>query len=541
MHARSRFDGREPTRRRSGWFRAAALAALLATGAAACGSDEPSSSPSDAPDPTGAAADEPVDGGTLTYLSPLDTVGFDPVLVSANNSTFSLRNQAVYDALVLEATDGTLHHRLLESGETTDGTTWTLHLREGVEFSDGTPFDAEAVKFNWERLSDPALASPAAPVAAGLESIEVVDPLTLEVVLKAPNGQFLRTIALNALTYIGSPTAIEADPAGFTAHPVGAGPFLLEEWVQNDRATFVRNPDAWDPPHLDELVIRVVPDEAQRVATYQSGDGEIMLSVDARVAASTIQLPNTRTLRESSMIGGFNIIFNQSRPPFDDVRARRAFALAFDENALGEVLDGTTTPVSNMFPDSSPFHDDDLTPPAPSNEEAQALFDELAEENGGPLQVTFTTLPVWSIQSDWFSAQMANFDNVEVTIESSTATEVIAKYTAGDYQAAFNQATGLDPDAFYNVFHTGGALNFMGFSDPEVDAALELGRQSTDEAERIDAYRTVQERLLDEVPVKFYSQIPVFVYIAEDAVGGIGPDALYGATNNILWNEVWLR
>ena len=156
--------------------RTMALAAIVALGAmvASCGSDDASETSAGGEETTTVAApgstvavgdpsvpgsvageSEGVEGGTLTYLQPFPTRGFDPVIGQVS-AQFAVTNYAIFDALALERSDGEVELRLIEAGDTADGLTWTLHLKEGVTFSDGTPFDADAVKFNWERLADPS-------------------------------------------------------------------------------------------------------------------------------------------------------------------------------------------------------------------------------------------------------------------------------------------------------------------------------------------------------------------------------------------------
>ena len=157
---------------------------------------------------------------------------------------------------------------------TTDGKVWTLKLRAGVKFSDGTSYDAAAVKFNWERHADPANASMYASTAQALTS-EVVDPLTLKVTLSAVNGQFPRILSIQ-LNYIGSPTAIRAagSQAAYNTKPVGAGPFMLKEWVRDSQMTFVRNPSYWNAPrpYVDTLVLKSVIPEDQRLNSFKAGE-----------------------------------------------------------------------------------------------------------------------------------------------------------------------------------------------------------------------------------------------------------------------------
>src|SRR5690606_20859743 len=146
----------------------------------------------------------------------------------------------------------------------------------------------EAIKLHWTRLADPATGAVAAAVAQTVTEITVVDDRTLTVTLQEPNGQFPTTIATSALTWVPSPTALAADPEGFNAAPVGAGAFTVAEWTPNTEVVLAKNPDYFGTVHLDQVVIKEIPDEAQRYSTLQSGDGDVMRTVSGVTAQAAI-------------------------------------------------------------------------------------------------------------------------------------------------------------------------------------------------------------------------------------------------------------
>src|SRR5690606_28951078 len=132
-----------------------------------------------------------------------------------------------FDGLLLDGPDETIEPRLAVSLTSEDPTTWVLRLRPGVTFTDGSPLDAEAVKFNWERFRDPEQASPYASVVDQISKLTAIDATTLRIDLTSPNATLDTVIAQTPLNLIGSPTAIEADPAAFARRPIGAGAFTV--------------------------------------------------------------------------------------------------------------------------------------------------------------------------------------------------------------------------------------------------------------------------------------------------------------------------
>src|SRR5262249_39918919 len=136
---------------------------------------------------------------------------------------------------------------LAQSFTTADnGTTWVLKLRPNLVFSDGTPLDAAEVKFNWDRIMNPATAAPMASSLATIASDTVTDPQTLTITLSQPNSLFNNTLAVSAPNFIASPTAVQKLGADYGVHPVGAGPFVVDSWTLNSQATLSKNPTYFD-------------------------------------------------------------------------------------------------------------------------------------------------------------------------------------------------------------------------------------------------------------------------------------------------------
>jgi peptide/nickel transport system substrate-binding protein len=187
---------------------------------------------------------QPVSGGSATYINHTESLSLDPMNARLEPGQGGNVMPPLYDQLIWVEQDGTVVPRLATVVTTSDGKVWQITLREGAKFSDGTPFDADAVKFNWERLQKPGVPNGAA--AQTIDTIEVIDPRTLRVTLKAPNRQWHRYL-MTGLGFIGSPTAIGRLGNQFGTQPVGAGPFVLTELVQGDHLTLRRNPPTGTP------------------------------------------------------------------------------------------------------------------------------------------------------------------------------------------------------------------------------------------------------------------------------------------------------
>lgn len=486
--------------------------------------------------PAGGAQDAtPRPGGTVTYLLSGEAISLDPVTFSvpSNPSLLAPRALAIFDALAVDdPKTGELRMRLAESMTTTDNQVWTVKLRAGVTFSDGTPFDAAAVQFNWQRIADPANRSPMAPYAQQLAAVEVADAQTLTVRLKSPNAALPRMLA-RYLTYIGSPAAIRADPKGFGAKPVGAGPYVVKEFVRDDHLTLDRNQRYHGTTYLDRIVIRPVVDETQRLNSLIAGQADAMFSSDPTSESQGADAGFGHV--ETSLNGGADIMFNLSRAPFDDLRARQAVALALDRAALNrDLYDGLAKEVDTLFVQTSPFYDPQIRQEPPDRAKAQQLFDTLAQE-GRPLRVTFLVPQSFTTRAEWFQTQLAGYRNVEAKLRIVPDAQTSGIASAGDFDAAFLTTSWLYPDPSLSAFYgTGGTQNWGRYSSPAVDAALAKAHVSQDQAVQRAAYSEVQRAIVRDLPAAFYSR-PTYLVIHRDTVHGLSTVG----DGSPLWTDLW--
>lgn len=501
---------RHVTTTRTRLVRRALPAALLALGltATACGGDDNASS----------------SGGALTILSVQDSSSLDPFRASYVGIADASRMAALYDPLVyVGAADNVVKPLLAESMVSTDaGVTWTLKLRNGVKFTDGTPFDAAAVKLTWETHTKPETKSLHISYAMGLK-LDVVDPLTLTITPPAPNPNFDRVVASH-LAYVESPAAIAKglDVAGNT--PVGAGPFKLSSWARGSEQVFVKNDDYWQKdkglPKVGKVTFKNVPDINQQLNAVKADSADVFLSSDQRLLAEAAE--KNLAVTKFNYLGGQFVQFNMRMAPFNDPRARRAIALAIDPADFPATLDNGYVPAKGFFAQSSPFFDPTSIQPAPDKVEAQRLFDELAAEGK---KVDFTYLipqnPVSKQTAELMMTRLNAFKNVSMKIESLEIGAYIVKYIVQkDFQAMLFSQNLLDPEpAMYGMFNSTSRTNYTGWNNPEADAALNEGRASTDPAVRKAAYAKLQKALVTDLPVFTYSEATVGAIASKKVTG----------------------
>lgn len=460
-------------------------------------------------------------GGTLTYMSSNLGPSIDPVgAIQLNGAAQSgYLFMAIYDALVIPTNDG-YTPRLAESVESTDAIHWTMKLRPDVKFSDGTPFDAAAVKFTWER-NDKA-GTLGYNVMQNVASLTATDELTLEIVLKTPVSQFPRLIATN-LNAIGSPTAFQKDPEGFATTPVGAGPFKVEKWVPDGELSLVRNDGYWNAPlpYLDKLVFKPVPDANQAFTALSTGDADAMFAFTYDIKAKADQAGYVVESWKPTI--GSCVLFNTSSKPLDDLRVRQALVLAMDAQGESDTLEGGLAEVpTTLFTEDSPFYNESIALPQFDQAKAQELIDEVVAETGEPVKVTIaaTPGPTQSI-AEYFQSQMTAIKGLEVSIEVPDRETYIADIAAGKFQVFMYSINTMDPDP--DLYTTLGAAagNMVRADNPELEEALMLGRTSLDPTERQAAYDKAQQIIADQALGKFYGRKDYMTVYNGDRVGGI--------------------
>jgi peptide/nickel transport system substrate-binding protein len=480
-----------------------------------------------------AAEGEPRSGGTFVYGVEAESDGYNP---TSNRFAISgtVIGLAIYDPLAAFDADLEPQPYLAESlTPNADFTRWTIKVRPDITFHDGTPLDGTAVKTFLDALREDPLVGIAVKNIAGVE-VDPADPLAAVVTVASPWAAF-PVLLTGQVGMVAAPSMAGNAEAGRA--PVGTGPFVFEEWVPDNRLVATKNPDYWRTdangtrlPYLDRVEFRPIPDQTARTASVQSGTVSMIHTTDPReiqrlerqAQDGNLQIVTDTGEKEESFA-----MLNTAVPPFDDLRARQALAYATDratynvvinddlrEIADGPFSEGSQWKVDSVYPDYDPA-------------EAQRLVEEYEAEKG-PLEFTFTNSGTDSrglelLKQQWETVGMS------VTTELIEQSQFILNAAVGDYQAyQWRQFGGADPDYDYIWWHSensappgeGIALNFARNEDPELDAALQEGRGSTDLDVRKQAYATVQERINTTLPYIWLDRAE-WALIATNDVRGI--------------------
>ncbi len=421
-----------------------------------------------------------------------------------------------------------------------DGTIYTFDLREGVEFHDGTPFDAEAVVFNFERWrftdneyhtgggSQSTNFSYYSSLFGGfdddsvIEEVEAVDEYTVRFTLAEPQGPFLRNVAMSAFT-LASPEAIREDVEGFWQNPVGTGAYEFDSWDQGSTVRLTANEDWWGSdapeaeggggPNMDRLVFRSIEDNTSRVASLSGGELSAADGLSPDDVPSVDEDENLRVDTRPALNVGY-LAMNNDREPFDDPLVRRAVAHAIDMEAIVDSFFGDTGQVaSNPMPPELPFFNDEIDPYEHDPEEAQRLLEEAGMPDGFETDLWYLPIPRPYLPDSEGVAQAMQQDLAEVGIDVSLETREFGTYIdetgRGEHGMAMLGWTSANADPDYhlnsllnsrNATETN-AQNISFYRNEEVDGLLDGARATADEDEREELYYEAQELIHEEAPM----------------------------------------
>ena len=304
-----------------------------------------------------AANGAPVVGGTLIFGRGGDSVGLDPAHEEDGESFKVCEN--IYDTLVQYKDESTeVEPGLAESWESSeDGLTWAFHLRTGVKFHDGTPFNAEAVLFSLNRQHDPihpfhTVGGPYiywsdTGLAEIVDKITAPDAYTIQITLKRPYAPFIYTIAMTPFSIV-SPTALQKWKEDFTNHPVGTGPFKFLRWDRGDKVVLEANKDYWGGrPPLDRIIFRSIPDNSVRLIELQNGSIHTMEFPNPADLPRIRKDSNLKVIEQPGMNVGY-LAMNMEKKPFDNLKVRLAVNHAINKHEIiTHLYQGMGVPAKN--------------------------------------------------------------------------------------------------------------------------------------------------------------------------------------------------
>jgi peptide/nickel transport system substrate-binding protein len=513
------------------WIANLAIASSLLLTAIGCSAGTAKQTTTVGSTSTNTASSAPKTGGTLNI-----SLSGDPASLDPNTSALGYERQvyqSLYDKLVELDASGKIVPMLAEKWSISDDKkTYTFNLRQGVKFQDGTDFNAEAVKFNFERNMQDA--SPRKNELKFVNKLTVVDPHTVQIELTQPFSAFL-SILTDRSGMMVSPDAVKKYGADFRSNPVGTGPFKLKTYIRGSSLVLDKNPNYWQQglPKLDQVVYKIFPDPNVAFINLKSGDVDITDTFPSKEIVNMKNDPKSLVINEAGQ--GFSGLFmNLNKAPFNKVELRQAVDLLIDRDAIISVaLNGAAIPAHSPFVPSQFAYGNSDKAAKPDLEKVKELLKKAGVPDGFSFKLIYIQgstlqLVVQMIQS------MLKPAGINVTLEALDATTHQDQLAKMNFEAALHNWSGrTDPDQnAYDRFITGGFSNYSKYSNPEVDKFLKESRIEDDQAKRKLSYDNMMNTLNTDVPYVFLYH-PNYVFGLSKAVQGYKyvPDGMIRTVN----------
>ncbi len=546
-------------------FAFALLTAFVLIIVSACGSapaaPQAEATTTSAPAPAPAATDAPAPAPAATEAPAPAPAGAAPTLryglagtfdkLDPNATTFSRVGQIalhIVDPLIWQPEVGTFEPGLAtEWSVSADATEYTFKLREDVTFHDGTPFNAEAVKFTFDRIVDPETrAQTAVSLIGPYAATEILGDYEVKIVFSRPFAPFLNSLSTAYLAPV-SPTAfarVGADDWGLT-EVVGTGPFKLVSFTPDSEVVLERNEDYnWGPAftgmsgasQIGQIVYTIIAEPATRIAALESGELDFIEEVPTIDFERISSTPGYLTVDVPQPGSGWSLMMNVRQAPLDDLAVRRAIQLASDKegmiaaiwDGIGQVGCGPITRATFAFDEATcSMYTYDVEAANQVLEEAgyvDSNGDGIREKDGADLVIKHyyrAESPLSQLMAQYMQADLA-LAGINVELNGLSASGYFDAVRAGEHHTQNWWDTGTDPDVVRILLYStnaGGGTNRNNYENAEMDALIDAAAAEADPAQRVELYSQIQQKVMDEAIMVFYND-PLTLYAHTEALSG---------------------
>ena len=447
-------------------------------------------------------AQAPKRGGTFISAKTTEATGLDPQLVTSLSRTRI--SPLTYNQLVRFDTEMNPVPELAESWQVSpDGLTWTFKLRQGVRFHDGQELTSADVKFSFDRLQEKN--SPGKADFVAVDKVEPSGRYGVKFITKEPFAALLASLA-GFWGYIVNESGVKKHGDLIKA-AVGTGPFILEDWKVEQQTVLKRNPNYFkkDRPYVDEVILRIIPDEANIVAALRTGQIHHAFIEDNK-NFNLLKDEKILTPYRGSRLGYDFLNISANRGPLKDVRVRQAISWAVDRTQVLKVAAagfGRLTPPATAPMKQWQLREEQWMPYyKPDPDKAKKLLADAGYANG--FSVKLSVIPTFPTMVSGAQVIAAQLKKVGITLEIENVEYAIwiKRWLAHDFDLTMNITPGYgDPDtAFFRGLHSTKGQNWNSWSVPEIDGLLEEGRRTMDQKKRKEIYDRVQILILEHVP-----------------------------------------
>ncbi len=531
----------------------AGAAALGALGDAA---GEAGAAVTNGPGRNGISNAKPKRGGSVTFGIDTEESGFNPSTARWDEGGF-LYGRTVFDPIAIVNAAGGVEPFLAESITSNDDfTSFTITLRPGIVFHDGTPLDGQALYTNIEKQATSVLTGPA--FATNIKGVSVTGPMAVTLTMKSSWAPFPYYLAQAQTGYVAAPSMLNA-PDGGTSNPVGTGPFVFQDWVPNSHMTANRNPHYWRKgyPYLDSITYKPIINYESRAEALTTGEIDMM---HTNTPDNLLQFRGDRSWsyydNSGQVVGQPTvqcIMLNTSAAPLNNATLRKAMAQAINRTQYAKVIDkGIDVPMNGLFLPGSEYYTKTAYP-AYDPSGAAKLVKQVQQQTGK--QPTFSlnsTSDPNTLRAAEFLQQAFQQAGMKVNINIIAQSTIINNALAGTYQATlWRQFGAVDPDLNYVWWTTqlaSGplALNMARNVDPRIQTSLVAGRTSNVKADRIKNYQEVNQYLAQDIPYLWLARDTWAVIASPKVQNFANPTTLQGSKavafdEGVLWpTQIWM-
>ncbi|MFP3122169.1 nickel ABC transporter substrate-binding protein [Ectobacillus funiculus] len=472
---------------------------------------------------------------TLTVSWPRDIGEMNPHVY---NPSQMIAQSMIYEPLVSYKEGGKLEPALAESWEVSeDGKEYTFNLRQNVKFSDGTAFNANVVKKNFDAIMKNVKMHSWLGLISMIDKTEVINDSTFKITLKQAYYPTLQELAVvrpvRFLGEAGFPD--DGDTSKGVKKPVGTGPWMLTEYKKDEYAVFTRNPNYWgERPKVDKIVIKTIPDAETRVLAFEKGE------LDLIYGEGTISLDAFKQLEESGKyktsisepVATRQLVMNTTKEQLSDIKVRLALQYGFDKQAMVEgVTSGLEEKADNILAPNMPYTNIKTKPIKYNVEKAKSYLEEagwklpagkkVREKDGKALELELMYDKSNQIQKAMAEALQAEWAmiGVKLNINGVELAVQVKRFTENDFDLNFfsNYGAPYDPHTFLNIV----AVDGFGFSDAlsnlpvkqQLDQQIKEVFASTDDKQRKELYSSILQTLQDQaaiVPISYIKKTAVY-------------------------------
>ncbi len=509
------------------------------------------------PGRNGIATGTPKRGGTLTFGTDAEEQGFDPTTARYDEVGF-LYARTVFDPVAIVTASGGWQPYLAQSiVPNASYDQWTVTLRPNLVFHDGTPCNAAALNFNFQKQLASALTGPA--IKAFVKDVVVTGPLSVRFDLTSTWVSFPYSLAESQLSYVAAPSMLKN--ANGTTNPVGTGPFIFGEWVANSHYTSHRNPHYWRKglPYLDTVTYKPIVDPNARSQALQAGTIDIMVTNTPQNMTAYRGNKRWAYVDDTGVLIGepdMNCIqLNCYKPPFNNPNLRHAMALATDTDQFAKVIGlGLGAASNGVFVPGTPYYSK-VSYPNYNPSAAKAQVAQVARQTGKPVSFTLQTIPNQEVlraaqflQQNWQQAGM------QVQIAVVQQNDLIDAALTGQYEAVtWRQFGAVQPDLNYVWWSTqtytptqAYSINMARNYDPRIQAALLAARSSLSATTRVASYRKVNQLLATDIPYVWLNRSPWAIIANPKVQNWNNPTTpqntrALGMNLGVIWpTQIWL-